>query len=362
VPLSLSFSRHRAATVVVLVVALWIVSLAVWPAARAAVGLSAFTATADPATGTIQVTWATETEVDVAAFRVLRNTTPETAGAQQVDQQPARGTPVTGADYSFADTTATPGATYYYWLYELTVDGQLNLLRTSLMAEDYVSAALPGATPTATPTATPLATNTPTATRPATSTPITATPLRTSTPTSTFPATSSTTATPVVRSGITPTVPQPGSTPIPQPSPIAATPATASLATAPVSPPAQQPSAPAIIPAAPVPPGDQPLSTAGAAGSPAGAASGEASGQASVAPGATPMVALATAQVLATRPTVGVDQPSALLQARPTATPQPRPRTADRSNTTSLVAIVGGGTLCGASLLILAAIVVWRRT
>ncbi len=362
-PFSLIPCRRGVALVVALAVAFLILTLVGWPAARAAVGLSSFSATPDPAAGIIQVTWATETEVDVAAFRVLRNSTPVSANAQQVDQQPARGAAVTGAGYDFADSTVSPGTTYYYWLYELTVDGQLNLLRTSLMAEDYITAALPASTtPPATPPATSSATNTPT-TLPATNTP-TATPPGTNTPVATSPVGVTSTPTSAALFGLTPTVPQPGSAPSLQSTPLSATPATGSQVAPPDSAFAQQPLSPLATPVATLaiasPQGSQPLPGDPGATAQGGTTPGGVPASAAGAPGTTPMAARPPAQ--APQPTVGIDQPSALLQARPTATPRPGPPAADRGNTTSLVAIVGGGTLCGASLLALAALVIWRRS
>jgi hypothetical protein len=167
-----------------------------------------------------------------------------------------------------------------------------------------------------------------------------------------------------VRSGLTPTVPQPGSAPSLQSTPLSATPATGSQVALPDSAFAQQPLSPLATPVATLaiasPQGSQPLPGDPGATAQGGTAPGGVPASAAGAPGTTPMAARPPAQ--APQPTVGIDQPSALLRARPTATPRPGPPAADRGNTTSLVAIVGGGTLCGASLLALAALVIWRRS
>jgi hypothetical protein len=48
-------------------------------------------------------------------------------------------------------------------------------------------------------------------------------------------------------------------------------------------------------------------------------------------------------------------------QARPTATPRPTEAAGGSSQVSTLLMVVGGGSLCGAGLLILVALFVWRR-
>lgn len=156
------------------------------PAARAAAEVVAFTAT--PRTdGSVLITWETATELDTAAFRVLRDVTPSGPFATQVgDQIGAKTGDVTGAEYEVLDTTAVTGVTYYYLLEEIEKNGNINRL-TNLM-RSVVAGVL--TTPTATLTATPSRTATSTATRTATPTPT-----RTATPTIAQGATDPPTAT-----------------------------------------------------------------------------------------------------------------------------------------------------------------------
>jgi hypothetical protein len=73
----------------------------------------------------VNVTWGTERETDAVAFVIERATVLDPAQALIIRIEPARGSAVTGFDYQFTDTELTPGQIYYYWLIELTTDGQL---------------------------------------------------------------------------------------------------------------------------------------------------------------------------------------------------------------------------------------------
>jgi hypothetical protein len=73
----------------------------------------------------VKVTWGTETETDAVSFVIERATVPDPAQALIIHIEPARGSAVTGFDYQFTDTELTPGQVYYYWLIELTTNGQL---------------------------------------------------------------------------------------------------------------------------------------------------------------------------------------------------------------------------------------------
>lgn len=90
--------------------------------APAAVRLTEFAADA-LSDGTIRVRWTTATELGTIGFTLYR--TEGQAGPpwdNPIDQEPARGTGVTGWSYVFSDNTVKLGTTYYYLLEELTTD------------------------------------------------------------------------------------------------------------------------------------------------------------------------------------------------------------------------------------------------
>ena len=69
-----------------------------------------------------------------------------------------------------------------------------------------------------------------------------------------------------------------------------------------------------------------------------------------------------TRQAVAQAAAATLDQQGiATREARPTATPRPTEEAGETSNVSSLVLVVGGGSLCGAGLLALVALFVWRR-
>lgn len=116
--------RHPSKRFVPVVLAL-VLSLVIAAPARAGVGLSYFEVVQGASPSQVVVTWGTETETDTAAFVIKRATNPDPAQASIIHIEPARGSAITGFDYRYTDTGLTPGQVYYYWLFELTTDGQL---------------------------------------------------------------------------------------------------------------------------------------------------------------------------------------------------------------------------------------------
>lgn len=115
--------RHHALrfTPIVLATLSWL--LAVAPA-LANIDLAYFELVqgADPTE--VNVLWGTETEVDVAGFLIKRGVNANLAQAADIHSEPARGSAISGYDYSYTDIGLTPGQVYHYWLVALTTDGQ----------------------------------------------------------------------------------------------------------------------------------------------------------------------------------------------------------------------------------------------
>jgi hypothetical protein len=115
-------------------------------AVRAVVTLKSFVGV--PGDGYIAVEWETGSEYDTAGFFIQRSL--QSSGVYSTISPfiRAEGDSITGAQYSFTDTTVTNGVTYFYMLEELT-----NSQGANLYGPITVTAGLP--TPTPTPTATP---------------------------------------------------------------------------------------------------------------------------------------------------------------------------------------------------------------
>ncbi len=371
--------------------------------AHAAVELSYFEIEQGPTPPALLIKWGTETERDTVEFIVKRGDNANPAQAVQIHSTPARGSSVSGFDYQHLDddTRLISGRVYYYWLIERTGSGQEKEVgSTQATAGGGTATPIPTApSATATPT-TQLSTATPT-TQLSTATPTTQ--LSTATPTAQPPAatpiptTLPATATPTAQSTVAPqgttSAPQPAATATPQAP--ASIPTTGTLANTPTG---QPPAAATDPPAAPTtgatnpapgdaasqptapPSGDaQPVQTTNApaidASTPqAGersqnqdaavqepATSAPATDQSSTTTtdqaGADPTgEATATPQMLAEAPAA----PQAQL-VRPTATPRPSDSSGGGDNTSSLLTVIGAGSLCGAVLLILVVVFVWRR-
>lgn len=96
-----------------------------WSAAavRANVVLSYFELTRGSSPTQVIVRWGTESESSTAGFLLKRAVNADPGQASAIHTEPARGSAISGADYEYIDNGLTPGQVYYYWLYELTTDG-----------------------------------------------------------------------------------------------------------------------------------------------------------------------------------------------------------------------------------------------
>lgn len=334
--------------------------------AQANVDLSYFRVVQGSGAAQVAVQWATETETDTAAFIVRRGVSADFAQGADIQTVQATGQAMGGAEYEYIDSGVSAGQRYYYWLVEFTTGGE----RNQLGAMQEIT---PGAT--ATPAAT--ATTPPTATAPATpattaTTPPTATPQATQPPAANNP-TATTAAQPLVQNTVPPAA---TSAPINPPA--------AAATTAPVNPAITTPdSAPAAVdtPVVAVDPAataavttersdEQTAETlqAAAAATPAGESlsgansaerpSGETTPSETTPSEATPSEA--TPAALAEAAPAQPAAPEAQL-LRPTATPRPGDTSGQGDNSSSLLAFVGGGAICGAALLALVVFFVWRR-
>jgi hypothetical protein len=323
--------------------------------ALAAVGLTSFEVNPGNADDELIITWETETEVGTIAFQLKRATTNNANSAELVAQLQAIGAGVGGGSYEHIDQNLTVGQQYYYWLYEVTGEGNIVLLTSPINAiagGEATAAPTPTATTAAQATATATtpaspATATPTVTRPQSS-PTTANTVATNTPPPTSAPVFTNTPQPTVASNVTsPTdTPQPTSTPaatVEAPVVVDATP------TLEVEAPERAEETP-LLDAIQSTPGPAHLSLSAPPTPPID--SNDPTGIASIDTPTAQVVADNQAQGAAT----ALPQPSIV---RPTATP--RPTGEDSGSTTGLLAVVGGGSLCAAILLALAAVFIWRR-
>lgn len=95
--------------------------------APTAVELLSFTAT--PAPGSITVGWETVSEIDILGFNLYRSQTPDgdyTRLNVALIPSQAPGSPV-GAVYTWPDGTVSPGATYYYQLETVDINGMTTM-------------------------------------------------------------------------------------------------------------------------------------------------------------------------------------------------------------------------------------------
>jgi hypothetical protein len=76
----------------------------------------------------VRVTWKTETEMNTAGFNLYRSSSPDGPFTEKVNERliPPSADPLTGKEYSFVDTTAQAGVTYYYQLQEVERNGNVN--------------------------------------------------------------------------------------------------------------------------------------------------------------------------------------------------------------------------------------------
>ena len=91
----------------------------------AAVSLVSFEAA--PASGGVQLSWETVSEIDNTGFNVYRSLTaeqPDELLAFVPSQAPGS---TQGASYTFFDSNVVDGQTYWYWLEDVSVDGSMTL-------------------------------------------------------------------------------------------------------------------------------------------------------------------------------------------------------------------------------------------
>lgn len=95
---------------------------------RLAVLLTALVALLGGCAAPVRVTWKTETEMNTAGFNLYRGTSPEGPFDTKVNQEliPPSSDPLTGKEYSYVDTSAQGGTTYFYELQEVERDGSVN--------------------------------------------------------------------------------------------------------------------------------------------------------------------------------------------------------------------------------------------
>jgi len=75
--------------------------------------------------GMVIVEWTTESEANLAGFNLYRSESQDGPYVKLNDTLiPASPDPVTGASYSYTDTTVEPGVTYYYRLEDVELDGK----------------------------------------------------------------------------------------------------------------------------------------------------------------------------------------------------------------------------------------------
>ncbi len=132
-------------------------------------GVLSFTASAT--TNSINLNWTTVTEVNTLNFYITRSTTSDGTYEKISGDIAVTGSPSSGSSYSFSDSTAATGQTYYYKLVVINSDGSVQQMVGPLSAS---IALLSTATNTRTPTRTLTPTRTITPTR-------TLTPFRTAT-------------------------------------------------------------------------------------------------------------------------------------------------------------------------------------
>ena len=94
------------------------------------VELSSFRPVRERLSGTVVITWITESEVSNAGFNIKRSTTKD-SGFKVINSTVIRGAGTTDEKqiYTYTDTTAKPKVVYYYLLECVSVDGAHRTLR-----------------------------------------------------------------------------------------------------------------------------------------------------------------------------------------------------------------------------------------
>lgn len=82
--------------------------------------------------GQVTIQWTTESELDNAGFNILRSDS-RSGEFKQVNEQmiQGKGTTATRSAYKWVDTTAKPGAVYYYQIEDVSFAGEHNTLATT---------------------------------------------------------------------------------------------------------------------------------------------------------------------------------------------------------------------------------------
>ena len=82
--------------------------------------------------GKVTIQWTTESELDNAGFNILRSET-RNGEFTQVNEQMIQGNGTTAerTTYKWVDTTAKPGAVYYYQIEDVSFAGEHNTLATT---------------------------------------------------------------------------------------------------------------------------------------------------------------------------------------------------------------------------------------
>lgn len=327
----------------------------VWPQspAGAAVTLVSFEVAYDPENTGIWVTWESASEFQTRAYEIRRAVASNDVGdAAQIHWEFAGGG-AAGASYAWLDNDESVlelGQEYFYWLYEVTDEGVVQLRVGDQAYRSVVFGENSTSTATATATSTGTATSTPTDSSRAG----TAGAIATSTPTPTGQAAASQRATNTP--SITPVLSS--NTPTFTPVPPTTSPGTA--ANTPL-PPRVSSNTPDLLASTSV------LPTATLLIIQPTAADLAVTSDPGVQPEAIPASLRETTTVTALPQQVAqagnsqAGEAGATRQARPTATPRPTEVAGGSSQVSTLLLVVGGGSLCGAGLLVLVALFVWRR-
>ena len=92
-------------------------------------------------TGEIVVRWITESELNNAGFNILRSETRNGEFTKLNTKLIAgQGTTSERTIYGFADTSAKPNVVYYYQIQDVSLDGQVQTLRTTHLRGNVTAA------------------------------------------------------------------------------------------------------------------------------------------------------------------------------------------------------------------------------
>ena len=92
-------------------------------------------------TGAVVVRWITESETNNAGFNILRSETRDGEFTKLNTKLIAgQGTISERTVYEFADTSAKPNVVYYYQIQDVSLDGQVQTLRTTHLRGNVTAA------------------------------------------------------------------------------------------------------------------------------------------------------------------------------------------------------------------------------